>query len=82
MSVAHITITAVSDEGDTVIIWGRPDDAPDGTEPTGYAFQTKGDHDTVAHAERASRLTAGVEAVIEYTAVVDGWNVGRGLSAS
>jgi hypothetical protein len=39
---AHITLTAVTDEGDTVIVWSRPKDAPDDTEPDGYVFQAKG----------------------------------------
>jgi hypothetical protein len=82
MPTARITVTAVSDEGDNVIVWRRPEGASDDAEPLGYVFQAGGDHDTVALAERASRLAAGTEAVIEYTTVVDGWNLGRGLSAS
>jgi hypothetical protein len=59
MSTGLITVIAVTDEGDTVIVWGRPDDTPDDTEPIGYAFHAKGGHDTVALAEQASRLTSG-----------------------
>jgi hypothetical protein len=82
MPTAHVTVTAVSDEGDTVIVWVQPEDAPGGTEPVGYVFHAKGGGAAAVLAERASRLTAGAEAVIEYTPVVDGWNVGRGPSAS
>jgi hypothetical protein len=80
MPTARITVTAISDEGDTVIIWGRPDNASDGSEPVGYAFQAKGGHDTAALAEQASRLAAGTEAVVEYTVVVEGWSIARALS--
>jgi hypothetical protein len=80
MPTTHITVTAITDEGDNVIVWGRPDDAPDDAEPVGYVFQAKGDHDAVALAEEASRLTAGGEAVIDYTPVVDGWNVASSLT--
>jgi hypothetical protein len=81
MPTAHITVTAVSDEGGQVVVWGRPDHAPDDM-PVGYAFQSTGDHDTVALADRASRLASGAAVVVEYTQVVDGWNVGRGLTVS
>jgi hypothetical protein len=81
MPTVRITVTAVSDEGDTVIIWGRPDDAPDAA-PVGYAFQTTGDHDTVTLAEQASRLASGTKVIIDYTAVAEGWNLGRGLTVS
>jgi hypothetical protein len=82
MPTTRITVTAVSAEGDTVIVWGRADSAPNGTEPVGFAFQAKGDDATVALAEEASRLAAGTEAIIEYTVVAEGWNLGRGLAAS
>lgn len=80
MPIARITVTAVSDEGDNVIVWGRPEHADD-SEPVGYAFQTKGEHADVGLAERASRLSAGAEAVIDYAPVADEWNVARGLRA-
>ena len=80
MPTARITVTAVSDEGDTVIVWGRPDDAPDGSGPVGYVFQAKGDEATITLAEAASRLASGTEAVIEYTEMVDGWNVASSLT--
>jgi hypothetical protein len=81
MPVVRITITGVSDEGDNVIVWGRPEHAPDDSEPIGFAFQTKGEHADVDLAERASRLACGTEAVIDCAAVTVGWNVARGLSA-
>lgn len=56
MPVARITVTAVSDEGDTVIVWGRTEHTPEGSEPVGFAFQTKGEDSDVGLAERASRL--------------------------
>jgi len=80
MPTAHIAVTAVSDEGDTVIVWGRPDHAADDSDPVGYVFQAKGGHGTVALAEAASRLASGTEAVIEYTEMVDGWNVASSLT--
>jgi hypothetical protein len=80
MPVARVTVTAVNDEGDTVIVWGRPHHAADNTEPVGYAFQTKGDHDAAALAEQASRLAAGTAAIIDHTPVVDGWNIARSLT--
>ncbi len=82
MPVARITVTAVSDEGDTVVVWGRTEHAPDGSEPVGFAFHTKGADADVGLAERASRLGGGTEAVIDYATVAVDWNVARGLSAS
>lgn len=80
MPVARITVTAVSDEGDTVVVWGRLEGGAHEDEPTGFVFQTKGEHAASGLAERASRLVADTPAVIEYTPVAGGWNLGRGLS--
>ncbi len=80
MPIARITVTAVSDEGDAVIVWGRPEHAEEDDDPVGFAFSTKGEHADVALAERASRLAASAEAVIDYTPVADDWNVAHGLS--
>jgi hypothetical protein len=71
MPVARITVTAVSDEGDTVIVWGRPENAPNDSEQA-----------DVGLAERASRLARGTEAAIDYTSIAGDWNLARGLSAS
>lgn len=79
MPIARITVTAVSDEGDNVIVWGRPEHAPDDSEPVGFAFQTKGERADVGLAERASRLACGAEAAIDYASVAVGWNLARGL---
>ncbi len=82
MPVARITVTAVSDEGDHVVVWGRTEHGSDVGEPIGFVFQTKGELSDVELAERASRLTPGTEAVIDYTPVVGDWNLAKGLSAS
>lgn len=82
MPVERITVTAVTDEGDNVIVWGRPEDAADDTEPVGFVFQTKGEQADVGLAERASRLARGTEVVIGYAAVAEGWNIARELSVS
>jgi hypothetical protein len=79
MPVARITVTAVSDEGDSVIVWGRPEHAPDDSDPVGFAFHTKGESADVGLAERASRLANGTEADIDHAAVTVGWNFARGL---
>jgi hypothetical protein len=81
MPVARITVTAVSDEGDTVVVWGRPEHAPDKGDAIGFVFQTKGERADIGLAEQASRLVVGTEAYIDYTPMADGWNLGRGLSA-
>jgi hypothetical protein len=82
MPLARITVTAVSDEGDNVVVWGRSEDAPDDSEPVGFAFQAKGEQADVGLAERASRLASGTEAVIDYTSVTAAWNLARGLLTS
>ena len=82
MPVARITVTAVTDEGDNVIVWGRAEHAADDTEPVGFVFQTKGARADVELAERASRLARGTEVVIGYASVADEWNIARELSAS
>ncbi len=82
MPIARIRVTAVSDEGDNVIVWGRPEHAPDDSEPVGFAFQAKGAQADVGLAERASRLACGADAVIDYVSVTVDWNLARGLSGS
>lgn len=82
MPVKRITVTAVSDEGDVVVVWGRPEHAPRGGEPIGFAFVAKGEQAGVGLAERASRLARGTEVIIDYAPVADGWNLARGLAAS
>ncbi|MEA2023387.1 MAG: hypothetical protein U9N79_03740 [Actinomycetota bacterium] len=82
MPIARITVTAVSDEGDNVIVWDRAEHGQDDSEPVGYAFQSKGAHADIGLAERAGRLTFGTEAVIEYVPIAKGRNLARGLSAS
>jgi hypothetical protein len=82
MPVARIRVTAVSDEGDNVIVWGRPEHSPDDREPIGFVFQTKGEQADVGLAERASRLAHGSEAVIDYVSVTVDWNLAKGLTAS
>ncbi len=79
MPVERITVTAVSDEGDVVVIWGMPADVAGECEPVGFAFQTKGDRGDAVLAERASRLARGNEITVEYEPVAAGWNIARGL---
>ncbi|MEA2023767.1 MAG: hypothetical protein U9N79_05670 [Actinomycetota bacterium] len=82
MPIARIKVTAVSDEGDNVIVWGRTEYVPNDSEPVGYAFQTKGERADIGLAERASKLASGTEAVIEYVPIAKHWNLASGLSAS
>lgn len=82
MPIARVTVTAVSDEGDTVTVWGRPEYADDDSEPIGFAFQTKGEEADIGLAERASRLVCGTEAVIDYAPVTVNWNLAVGMSVS
>ncbi len=77
MPVVRITIAAVSDEGDTVVVWGRPGHAFDDGEPIGFVFEAKID---VGLAERASRLACGDVVIIDATPVADGWNRACGLT--
>jgi len=77
MSATRIIVTAVSDEGDTVVVWGRPGHAFDDGEPIGFAFHAKTD---VGSAERASRLACGDVVVIDSTPVAGGWNRALGLT--
>ena len=80
MPVARIRVTAVSDEGDNVIVWGRSEGALDDDEPVGFVFQTKGERADVGLAARASQLACGSEAVIDCVSVTVDWNLARGLS--
>jgi len=80
MPTARISVTAVSDEGDSVIIWGRTDQGGSDREPIGYVFRSEGDRDTVALSERASRLASGTEIVIDYVVVTGEWCRALGLS--
>lgn len=82
MPVARITVVAVSDEGDNVIVWGRPAHGPDDSDPVGFVFQTKGERADLEAVERASRLTRGTGAIIDYTPVTGGWMLATGLSDS
>ena len=82
MPIARITVAAVSDEGDNVVVWGRIEGASHENKPIGFVFRTKGEHADITLAERASRLVNGTAVAIEYNPVVGGWNLGRGLSAS
>lgn len=82
MPIARITVSAVSDEGDNVVVWDRTEYVPDDSEPVGYAFQTKAEHGDIGLVERASRLAYGTEAVIEYDRMTRDWNVARGLITS
>lgn len=79
MPVARIAVTAVSDEGDSVIVWGRPEHDPNESKPIGFIFQTKAEQADLALAERASKLTGGTVVVIDYTSIADDWKLARGL---
>ena len=82
MPIARVMVTAVSDQGDNVIVWGRTEYVPSNSEPAGYVFQTKGEHADIGLAERASKLASGTDGVIEYVSVAKDWNLATGLSAS
>jgi hypothetical protein len=82
MPLARVIVTAVSDEGDNVVVWGISEDAPDDSDPVGFAFQARGEPADVGLAERASRLAFGTEAVIDYASVTADWNLARGLATS
>jgi hypothetical protein len=82
MPLARIIVTAVSDEGDNVVVWGISEDAPDDSDPVGFAFQARGEQADVGLAERASRLAFGTEAVIDYASVTADWSLARGLATS
>ncbi|HZD23771.1 MAG TPA: hypothetical protein VE569_10285 [Acidimicrobiia bacterium] len=82
MPIARITVSAVTDEGDNVIVRGRVEEAADDSAPVGFVFQTKGSRGDVGLAERASRLARGTEVVIGYASVAGEWNIARELSAS
>lgn len=82
MPIARIIVTAVSDEGGSVVVWGRLEDAADHSESLGFVFQAKRAQADVGLAERASRLARGTRAVVDYTPVTNVWNIARGLSVS
>ena len=80
MPTARVVVTAVTDEGDNVIVWGRPENAARDSEPVGFVFQAKGAQADALLAEQASRLARGSETVISYATVADDWNLASGLS--
>jgi len=82
MPIARIAVTAVSDEGDSVIVWGRLEHASNESKPIGFVFQARSEQADVALAERASQLAGGTVVVIDYTSIADDWNLARGLSAA
>ncbi|MEA3510906.1 MAG: hypothetical protein U9R51_05670 [Actinomycetota bacterium] len=82
MPIARITVTTVSDEGDTVIVRGRPKHAVDDSESVGFTFQAKGERVDAALVERASRLAYGTDAAIDYVSVAVDWNLVRASSVS
>jgi hypothetical protein len=82
MPMARIVVTAVTDEGDIVVVWGRPEQAAEDSQPVGFAFHAKGERADVALAARASRLVSGTAAVIEYASVTDGWSIASGLAVA
>jgi hypothetical protein len=61
---------------------GQPEHAPTGNDPVGYVFQAQGEGGDAGLAERASRLGSGDQVDIDFSGVVSGWNVARGLSGS
>jgi len=79
MPFASVAVTAASDEGDTVIVWGTPDGASGEGEPVGFVFHSSGERGDRQTAMRASRLVRGVEVRIEYSPVSVGWNIARRL---
>ncbi|MCZ7532362.1 MAG: hypothetical protein M5U23_02945 [Acidimicrobiia bacterium] len=82
MAIARIKVTAVSDEGDNVVVWGRTEYVRYDSDPVGYTFQAKGEHADIGLAERASRLASDGEAVIEYVSIAKDWKLASGLSVS
>jgi hypothetical protein len=80
MPIARVTVMAVSDEGDNVVVWGRVEGAPGEGEPLGFVFQTKDEQADIELVERASLLVDGAQVMIDYTPVAGGWNLGTGLS--
>ena len=74
-----LTVIAVSDEGDTVVVHGLPTNAEPGTERVAVVFRAKTRDADPALAERASRLRPGTAVVVEYVIIDAGWHLGRGL---
>jgi glycerol kinase len=73
MPTTRVTVVAVSDEGDTVIVWGRTVGEPQGT-AVAFACRAKDAPYDADLAERASRLAPGAEIDVDVVPVVDGWN--------
>lgn len=80
MPTARIVVTAVTDEGDTVIVSGKPENAASDAAETAFAFQAKGEQGDAEVAELASRLSPGARVAVRYTAISPGWNLGRNLT--
>ena len=82
MPAALVTIGAVSDEGNQVIVWGRVVHAESGIDAIGFVFRATGDDAEAELAERASRLRRDEMVIIEYRPVVAGWNLATKLTAA
>ena len=78
MPTIRICVTAVTDEGDTVIVYGVADDpgAEADSPAREVAFVVPAKSEGSADlAERASRLERGALATIEYRAIEPDWNL-------
>jgi hypothetical protein len=82
MAAALVTVTAVSDEGNQVIVWGRVAHPETGTDAVGFVFRATGDDANAELAEQASRLRRDSTVIIEYRPVVGGWNLATKMSAA
>ena len=77
-----MSLHTVTDEGDTVVVHGRPsgDDSYDSASgEVAIVFRVKTADADPALAERASRLAPGMGVVIDCVRIDDGWYLGRGL---
>ena len=79
MPTIRIAVTAVTDEGDTVVVYGVADDTrtevDSSAREVAFVVPAKSEEGSADLAERASRLERGALVTVDYRAIEPGWHL-------